>query len=68
MAHGIDGVRRDIRARLEHASGDAADAYRSFLDALDGLQPVEWLLRGVQEGDAVRIGEMELEWSEESAI
>jgi len=37
MAEGIDGLRADIHARLERASGEAADTYRSFVDALDGL-------------------------------
>ena len=37
FAGGIDGLRGDVRSRLENASGQSADTYRSFLDALDGL-------------------------------
>jgi trans-4-hydroxy-L-proline dehydratase len=37
LAHGIEGVRRDLHKRLEEATGDAAEAYESFLHALGGL-------------------------------
>ncbi len=37
MTLGIDGIRNDIQARLATADGEAADTYRSFLLALDGL-------------------------------
>ncbi|MCH7908579.1 MAG: hypothetical protein IIB38_03065 [Candidatus Hydrogenedentes bacterium] len=37
MAEGIDGVSRGIRERMDGASPEAADAYQSFLFALEGL-------------------------------
>lgn len=37
MAEGIDGVSRSIRKRMDGASPEAADAYQSFLFALEGL-------------------------------
>ena len=37
LGRGIDGVRADVRSRLDNASGESADTYRSFIDVLDGL-------------------------------
>lgn len=37
MAEGVDGLMCDLRARLADAAGEAADAYGSFLYALQGF-------------------------------
>ncbi|MDX9978867.1 MAG: pyruvate formate lyase family protein, partial [Lentisphaeria bacterium] len=37
FALGVDGMRQDLESRLEHATGEAAEAYRSFLLALAGF-------------------------------
>ncbi|MBN1580654.1 MAG: hypothetical protein JXA89_08110, partial [Anaerolineae bacterium] len=37
MRLGIDGLGQQIEARLDQATGNQAEAYRSFLHALDGL-------------------------------
>lgn len=34
---GVDGLKADIAARLDAAQGERAEAYASFLDALDGF-------------------------------
>ena len=37
MERGIDGLSGEIRSRMKKASGEEADAYQSFLYALEGL-------------------------------
>jgi len=62
-AGGLDGIRTDLRGRLAAADGEAAQAYQSFLDAVDGLatmiaQAAEDVARSAASADGPRAAEL----------